>query len=66
MQKTSLEDAGTKIAGISIRRVNQIYKEYLETEKIPEMVYEIRPHRALKFDILETPEQAFIRKMRGN
>lgn len=24
----------------------------------------IRPHRALKFDILETPEQAFIRKMR--
>ena len=25
---------------------------------------EIRPHRALKFDILETPEQAFLRKMR--
>ena len=25
---------------------------------------EVRPHRALKFDILETPEQAFLRKMR--
>lgn len=25
---------------------------------------EVRPHRALRFDILETPEQAFVRKMR--
>jgi len=25
---------------------------------------EVRPHRALKFDILETPQQAFLRKMR--
>lgn len=25
---------------------------------------EIRPHRALKFDVLETPQQAFNRKMR--
>ena len=27
---------------------------------------ELRPHRALKFDILETPQQAFLRKMRKN
>ena len=27
---------------------------------------EVRPHRALKFDILETPQQAFLRKMRKN
>ena len=26
-----------KIAGISIRRVNQVYKHYLLTEKIPEI-----------------------------
>jgi len=26
---------------------------------------EVRPHRALKFDILETPQQAFIRKMKA-
>ena len=27
---------------------------------------EVRPHRALRFDILETPQQAFLRKMRKN
>jgi len=27
---------------------------------------ELRPHSALKFDILETPQQAFLRKMRKN
>jgi putative transposase len=27
---------------------------------------EVRPHRALNFDILETPQQAFLRKMRKN
>ena len=26
---------------------------------------EVRPHRSLNFDVLETPEQAFIRKMRA-
>jgi putative transposase len=26
---------------------------------------EIRPHRALKFDILETPQEAFVRKMKA-
>lgn len=26
---------------------------------------EVRPHRSLKFDILETPQQAFIRKMKA-
>ena len=26
-----------KVAGISIRRVNQVYKEYLETDKIPDI-----------------------------
>lgn len=25
---------------------------------------EVRPHRSLRFDVLETPEQAFLRKMR--
>ena len=27
---------------------------------------ELRPHSALKFDVLETPQQAFLRKMRKN
>ena len=27
---------------------------------------ELRPHRALKFEVLETPQQAFLRKMRKN
>ena len=27
---------------------------------------EVRPHRSLKFEILETPKQAFIRKRRKN
>ena len=26
---------------------------------------EVRPHRSLRFDVLETPEQAFIRKMKA-
>ena len=45
-----------------------IYKNHRNAFKTKEeflMWYnEIRPHRALKFDILETPEQAFLRKMR--
>ena len=38
-----------KIAGISIRRVNQVYGEYLETGKIPEIGRKVgRPRRPLK------------------
>lgn len=44
------------------------YKRYREAFKtIQEFLHwynEIRPHRALNFEVLETPDQAFIRKMR--
>ena len=71
-----------KVAGISIRRVNQVYKKYLISGEIPEIgikngrpkkpieefiewYNEIRPHRSLNFEELETPQQAFIRKMKA-
>lgn len=37
---------------------------FRDKEEFLKWYNEIRPHRALKFDILETPQQAFIRKMK--
>jgi len=51
-----------KIAGISIRRVNQIYKEYLETNKIPEVGKKVgRPKRDLKAEEIYRVKEAYIK-----
>jgi len=39
-------------------------KAFKTTEEFLKWYNELRPHRSLNFDILETPEQAFIRKRR--
>jgi putative transposase len=39
-------------------------KDFGNKEDFVKWYNEVRPHRSLRFDILETPEQAFIRKMR--
>jgi len=39
-------------------------KAFKTKEKFLKWYNEVRPHRSLKFDILEKPEQAFLRKMR--
>jgi transposase InsO family protein len=49
-------------------KFNHTHKEHrsaFETkEEFMRWYNEIKPHRSLRFDVLETPEQAFIRKMR--
>lgn len=49
-------------------KFNDLYKNHRHAFKTKEgfmhWYNEIRPHRSLKFDILETPQQAFIRKMK--
>ena len=51
-----------KIAGISIRRVNQVYQEYLETEKIPEVGKQVgRPKRELKAEEIYRVKEAYIK-----
>lgn len=49
-----------KIAGISIRRVNQVYKEYLETDKIPEVGKQVgRPKREPKAEEIYCVKEAY-------
>ena len=51
-----------KIAGISVRRVNQVYKEYLETEKIPEVGKKVgRPKRQPKAEEIYRVKEAYIK-----
>ena len=50
-------------------KFNDLYKNHRHAFKTKEeFMYwynEIRPHKSLNFDILETPQQAFIRKMKA-
>ena len=50
-------------------KFNDLYKNHRHAFKTKEeFMYwynEVRPHRSLKFDELETPQQAFIRKMKA-
>lgn len=51
-----------KIAGISVRRVNQIYKEYLDTDKIPEVGKKVgRPKRELKAKEIYYVKEAYLK-----
>lgn len=51
-----------KIAWISIRRVNQIYKEYLETGKIPDVGRKVgRPKREIKAEEVYRVKEAYKR-----
>ena len=49
-----------KIAGISIRRVNQVYKQYLLTEQIPEIGKKNgRPARPIEDCEIQMVKEAF-------